>query len=160
MQIRKATEKDIDVIMSIYERARKYMAENNNPNQWINGYPQKEIVMRDINEGISYVYLIDDQIEGVFVLLETPDPTYAVIEGAWLYNEPYVTIHRVASKGTRKGVLSDIVDWCSGKYVNIRIDTHKDNVIMQHLLEKKGFIKCGIIYLANGSPRIAFHKKG
>jgi RimJ/RimL family protein N-acetyltransferase len=42
---------------------------------------------------------------------------------------------------------------------NIRIDTHRDNAIMQHLLEKNGFVKCGIIYVEDGSPRIAYQKR-
>ena len=30
--------------------------------------------------------------------------------------------------------------------------------IMQNLLEKHGFIRCGIIYVANGTPRIAYQR--
>ena len=40
---------------------------------------------------------------------------------------------------------------------NIREDTHADNQIMQKLAEKNGFVKCGIIYVKNGTPRIAYH---
>lgn len=39
------------------------------------------------------------------------------------------------------------------------IDTHKDNKITRHLIEKNGFAKCGIIYVADGSPRIAYEKQ-
>lgn len=35
---------------------------------------------------------------------------------------------------------------------------HKDNKITRHLIEKNGFAKCGIIYVADGSPRIAYEK--
>ena len=31
---------------------------------------------------------------------------------------------------------------------------------MQHLLEKNGFVRCGIIHLANGAPRIAYQFAG
>ncbi len=41
---------------------------------------------------------------------------------------------------------------------NFRIDTHNDNKIMQHVIEKNGFIRCGIIYVKDGSPRIAYEK--
>mgnify|MGYP003296922186 CR=1 FL=1 len=40
--------------------------------------------------------------------------------------------------------------------LNIRIDTHHDNVVMQRLLKKLGFQYCGIIHLENGDPRLAF----
>ena len=33
-----------------------------------------------------------------------------------------------------------------------------DNQIMQHLLEKNGFTRCGIIHVADGTPRIAYQK--
>ena len=38
----------------------------------------------------------------------------------------------------------------------MRIDTHEDNKIMQHLIEKNGFSKRGIIFKDDGSPRVAF----
>ena len=41
---------------------------------------------------------------------------------------------------------------------SIKIDTHKDNISMQKLLEKNDFKYCGIIYLEDGSQRIAFEK--
>ena len=34
MKIRKSTEQDIERMMEIYAYARKFMAENGNPNQW------------------------------------------------------------------------------------------------------------------------------
>ena len=39
---------------------------------------------------------------------------------------------------------------------SIRIDTHADNKTMQHLIEADGFTRCGIIYIADGTPRIAY----
>ena len=45
-----------------------------------------------------------------------------------------------------------------GKQKSLRADTHADNKIMQHLLEKNGFTRCGIIHVADGTPRIAYQK--
>ena len=39
---------------------------------------------------------------------------------------------------------------------SIRSDTHADNKTMQHLIEADGFTRCGIIYIADGTPRIAY----
>lgn len=67
MQIRKTTVKDIDRVLEIFDYARKFMAENNNPNQWINGYPSREDVEKDIRKDSSYVCLDDDNtIIGTF----------------------------------------------------------------------------------------------
>ena len=39
---------------------------------------------------------------------------------------------------------------------NIRVDTHRDNAPMRRVIEENRFTCCGIIYLADGSPRLAF----
>ncbi|MFR1314947.1 MAG: GNAT family N-acetyltransferase, partial [Clostridium perfringens] len=41
---------------------------------------------------------------------------------------------------------------------SIKIDTHRDNISMQRAVVKNDFQKCGIIYLEDGSERIAFEK--
>lgn len=92
----------------------------------------------------------------MFALILGEDVTYKYIEGKWLNNFPYGTIHRIASKQKVKGILRAAVSYGSRYTNNIRIDTHKDNKVMQHLLEKLQFRKCGIIYLLNGDPRIAY----
>ena len=48
MKIRKTEYKDIDKVIEIFDYARNFMRENNNPNQWINGYPSRENVENDI----------------------------------------------------------------------------------------------------------------
>ena len=50
------------------------------------------------------------------------------------------------------------MDFCFSHDANIRIDTHKDNLIMQHNIEKHGFTYCGIIYLASGDKRMAYQR--
>ena len=88
------------------------------------------------------------------------DPTYAKIEdGQWLNDEvPYGTIHRLASAGDRRGVASEVIAWCLEHCESLRADTHADNKIMQHLLEKNGFVRCGIIHVEDGTPRVAYQK--
>jgi hypothetical protein len=45
------------------------------------------------------------------------------------------------------------MDFCFRRDGNIRIDTHRDNTIMQYNIAKLGFTYCGIIYLASaGAP--------
>ena len=40
---------------------------------------------------------------------------------------------------------AEIINWCLEHCESLRADTHADNKIMQHILEKNGFTKCGII---------------
>ena len=56
------------------------------------------------------------------------------------------------------GVFDDIMAYCFTCEANIRIDTHRDNTIMQHNILKHGFNYCGIIYLASGDERLAYQK--
>ena len=58
MNIRKTTVNDIDKILEIFDYARKFMAKNNNPNQWVDGYPRKSDVELDIKNDSSYLFSI------------------------------------------------------------------------------------------------------
>ncbi len=160
MEIRKARPEDLENIMKIYARAREFMARTGNPHQWGDkAYPEEELIREDIRRGISYVAEADGAIEAVFMFLIGDDPTYHVIEnGRWLNDEPYGVVHRIAAAGRVKGSGSECLQWAFGQCGNLRIDTHDDNRVMQHVLEKNGFVKCGRIYLENGDPRIAYQK--
>ncbi len=145
-------------MMVIYESARSQMAAMGNTNQWINGYPARRDIEQDIINGISYL-VVDElsQPVGCFVVMPSPDPNYAMIEGGeWLDDRSYVAIHRVAASRPGLGLMRIILDWVKQQYTVIRIDTYKDNLPMRHIVEKAGFIYCGIIYVSNGTPRLAY----
>lgn len=161
MIIRKADIRELDALMDVYACARKFMQDSGNKNQWINGYPSEEVISNDILSGNSYVILDEktDEIAGVFYFRQGDDPTYATIEnGEWLNDQPYGVVHRIASTGKRRGVSDCCLKWCYDQCANIRVDTHKDNLVMQRALKRNGYIECGIIYVANGTARIAFQK--
>ena len=154
-EIRLAVQADLDEIEKIYADARKFMAQNGNPAQWQNGYPQRDLLEEDIRLGNLYVACNADELCGVFVFAQGEDPTYAYIEdGAWRSTEPYGTIHRIASRSS--GVFAAAVSFCRSKCAHVRVDTHADNKPMQHLAEKHGFCRSGIIYVEDGTPRIAY----
>lgn len=145
-------------ILEIYDIAKKYMHENGNPNQWNGAYPDRATLEKDIACNRLYVYKKAGVIHGVFVLLLDAEPTYEYIEGGqWLNDEAYGTIHRIASSGEVSGFFAKCLQFCKKKTANIRVDTHHDNQVMQHLAVKHGFVRCGIIYLKDGNPRIAYH---
>lgn len=153
--IRRAEFRDLDAVLEIYEYARNFMAANGNPNQWGKTNPPRETLEADIDRGQLYVILRDDRICGAFAFILGEDPTYTYIEGEWISDRPYGTIHRVASNGCG-GVFLEIIRFCLEQIGHLRIDTHHDNLVMQHVIEKAGFIRCGIIYLTDGAPRIAY----
>lgn len=158
--VRVAVIDNLDEIMVIYDYARGWMAENGNPNQWINGYPSREVIAQDISKGVSHVIVSEGKIVGVFSFIIGEDPTYKIIEGEWLNDKPYGTIHRIAAAHGVKGVADVCLDYCHAICrkggMDIRIDTYKDNAPMQGWIATRGFKYCGIIYIANGTPRRAF----
>lgn len=161
IDIRKAVTADIDRLMRIFSIAREFMKSSGNPNQWIDGYPQQELISSEIADGHCFVCVDKENgnIVGTFCLIKGPDPTYNYIEnGAWPDDEPYYVIHRLASDGSVGGITALCIEWCLRMASCLRADTHHDNKVMQHLLEKNGFKRCGIIYVANGTPRIAYQK--
>ena len=143
MQVRKAKHEELDAILGIYETARCFMKETGNPTQWEGGYPPKELILEDIAGGHLYVLAEADTLHGVFAFFPEGDPAYDALSARWMNALPYAAIHRVASAGSKKGVLSACIAFCLSQAKNLKIDTHKDNRVMQAALLKLGFVPCG-----------------
>ena len=163
MTIRQATYSDIEALMQIFEDAKKIMRSSGNLHQWTGGYPPRETVLDDISNGYCHVIIYEESIIGTMALIPGPDPTYSYIEGEWLDENPYYVIHRIATSVPGHNVTRKLFDWAyshiSEKGCNvIRIDTHRDNCIMKHVLTRYGFTPCGVIYLEDGAPRDAYQK--
>lgn len=168
MEIRKSICRDTGALMALFEEARGTIAQLG-IDQWQDGYPSPQVVDEDIALERSYAVIIDGQLCGTFVLIEDGEPTYdKIYEGAWqteAQHQDYVAIHRVAvSVAVRgKGISTSIVSYAEAHAralgrTSLRIDTHKGNVVMRRMLEKHGFRYCGVIYLENGNPRVAYEK--
>ena len=158
MTIRQAEISDLKDILPIYAYARQQMAANGNPGQWGADKPIRKAIEHDIKHGNLFLVESKGQLAGVFAFLLGEEPTYRYIEGKWENQLPYGVIRRIAGNGREKGIFKQCLSFCEGFTNNIRIDTHKDNLIMRHLLEKNGFKECGIIYVEDGTPRIAFQR--
>ena len=135
--------------------------------QWQKGYPSREVWVNDIAEEGAWVAVENGRVLGVFAFQTTPDVSYGEIDGAWLTDAPYASMHRVC-----------VSDDCKGKgvagkmfahgfalarqlgFASMRIDTHPGNLPMQTALKKSGFVPCGNLRLKggceDGDPRIGF----
>ena len=158
--VRAAEYADIPAILSLAEAAKGIMRSNGNMNQWGPGYPNEEVLRMDIDRDGGRMIERDGVPVAYFAYLASPEPTYSRIDGgAWLDDTmSYHVIHRIASTPDSHGVFEEIMEYAFCQDPNIRIDTHKDNTIMQHLILKSGFSYCGIIYLLNGDERLAYQK--
>lgn len=159
LEIRHAQPEDLVEIQSIFGFARQQMRNQGNMSQWPTGYPSDEKLLEDMAHKHLFACTVDNEICGVFALIFGEDPTYRVIEqGQWLNDLPYATLHRVASNGLVQGLGRFILNWSLERAQNLRVDTHADNAAMLHLLRAMKFTECGIIYVADGTPRLAFQK--
>jgi hypothetical protein len=154
--VRKAVTTDLPIIENIYNLAREFMRLTGNPNQWGKTYPEKEIIKEDVARNRLYVIEREGKTVGVFMFEIGLEPTYALIDGAWLDDGVYGVIHRVAGLPEERGIFKELFDFANVKINHLRIDTHCDNKVMQAVLKKHGFVPCGVIYLENGDARIAF----
>ena len=158
--IREARLADMDAIMQVFSAAKRIMRQSGNMHQWGEGYPSEDVVKADMEKKGAFVVEEDNKVVGYFAFLPSPDPTYnRIYDGKWIDDEQaYHVVHRIASYPEVHGVFSSILDFCSSLDRNIRIDTHRDNTIMQHNLLKHGFSYCGIIYLLSGDERLAYQR--
>ena len=183
MYIRKAQTTDCQALMEIFQKARQIMRASGNLHQWNDSYPSQDIILKDIDNGHCILLCEYSETDGTETVIATmsfipgPDPTYAHIEqgpwdsrqsptnGSWIDDSPYYVIHRIAVAEPGHNAAKSLLDWGfayleeTGAGQSIRIDTHRDNVIMHHILSKYGFSLCGIIYLSSGAPRDAYQMR-
>lgn len=151
----------LDELLKIYENARLMMRNSGNPNQRKTTDPSVETIKKRIISHHFYIGKYKNDISSpilfAFALIDGIDPTYInIYDGKRLNNEPYMAIHSLVSSFIIKNSFYYILNYALKFTKNIRIDTHQDNKIMQHILIKNGFKHCGTIILANGEPRLAF----
>ena len=157
--IRPATSFDIPRALAIYHSARQFMRRSGNTVQWVNGYPSEALLRSDVAAGRLFVMEDAGGVYAVFAFIIGDDPTYQVIDGAWLDDgTPYGTLHRLGSDGSHRGVFAETAAWAATQCGHLRADTHAANDTMQRCMERAGFVRCGIIHVADGTPRLAYER--
>lgn len=137
--------------------------------QWQKGYPSREVWLNDIAQESAWVAVEDGRVLGAFAFQTAPDASYGEIDGAWLTNMPYASMHRVCVSDDRRGQGVAGQMFAHGfamarelGLASMRIDTHSGNLPMLAALKKAGFVPCGTIYLKggceDGDPRIGFER--
>ncbi|MBP0982011.1 MAG: GNAT family N-acetyltransferase, partial [Oscillospiraceae bacterium] len=71
--------------------------------QWQKGYPEKENWLGDIKAQTAYLAVENGKIVGAFMLLTKNEPSYDIINGKWLSDAPYASLHRVCVSDSAKG---------------------------------------------------------
>lgn len=161
-----AKEADLEAMCKITAQAKAQLRRLG-LDQWQKGYPSKEVWEQDIIDEMAWLAVEEGQVLGVFAFQTTPDVSYGEIEGNWLTDGVYASMHRVcvADESKGKGVAGKMFAYgfeMARKlgFSAMRIDTHPGNLPMQRALTKAGFKACGTIYLKggceDGDARIGF----
>lgn len=132
--------------------------------QWQNGYPNKGVVEADIAAGNGYVFLTGGETIAYMAIIFGEEIPYNTLEGEWLTNGNYATLHRLAIATAYKGqglagkLLNVAEDFCRHQKVPaIRLDTSGDNGQMLRLATALGYTYCGTVLQSN-APRRAYEK--
>jgi len=155
--VRAATSADLPAMLAIIDAGRHALAADQIP-QWQGTYPATPDLQADLDADRAWVLIVDGQIAGTAALLTTPDPNYAQIyQGSWAphTDDHYASIHRIAiASGFHGQHLADFffsnlmtISYQQG-FHQLRIDTHRLNQRMQHVITKAGFTYRGIVYMA------------
>ena len=155
--IRHTTDYDIETVMRMYDHSRSVMRANGNFTQWV-GYPTRHYVEEDIACGASRIVEKHGIPIGTFAVVPGIEPTYGVIaHGRWIDNvTPYATVHRMAAMPNTHGIADAAFAYSKEHHDHLRVDTHADNHAMRHIMDKEGFVYCGIVFMDDGSPRVAY----
>ena len=154
---RPAAEEDIPDLLAITAQASAYMKERG-VDQWQDGFPNRAVFLRDIQEGSCWLFTHDGAPAGVITLYGRPEPDYPAIDGAWRTADDaaYATIHRTAVKAPYRGrgLADEMMQLCEDLaldrgFVSVRADTHADNRAMRRLLERRGYACCGKVTLTD-----------
>ncbi len=157
LTIRLTEERDIEAVMQMYAYSRSLMRAAGNTVQWT-GYPTEDDIRDDIRRGVSYIVEQEGRPVATFALVPGVEPTYGFIDhGRWIDEQsPYVTVHRVAKTEDVSGIAELVFRIAKERHNHLRVDTHATNAAMRHMMDKEGFVYCGIIYMPDGSPRMAY----
>ncbi|MGP6139702.1 MULTISPECIES: hypothetical protein [unclassified Jeotgalibaca] len=167
MKIRRSTIFDLPCLLKMFDYGRRLQRELGNHYQWRNGEPSQAALEQDIQDGTSYVCVIDEQDHSVlpkgtilatFNLSPEENKLFETLDnGSWINDYPYITIQRMCTNGKVKRASQFCMQWIIEQYANVRIYTHETNKPMIHVIEKHGFAYCGRIYPPDGEPRYAYH---
>jgi GNAT superfamily N-acetyltransferase len=163
MFLRLAIIEELDTIWGIIQDAIEQRKKDGS-DQWQNGYPNKQTLIDDIQNGYGYVLIEDDIIVAYSAIIFGIEPNYIDIKGKWLSDDKYVAVHRVATseKYKGKGIATQLFNLIEELSINnntysIKVDTNFDNAAMLRILEKLSYTYCGEIFFS-GATRMAFEK--
>ena len=166
---RRAGPEDLDALLSIAGQASAFLR-SQGIDQWQNGYPNAEVFGRDIAEGSAWLFTHNGEPAGCVTVRRSHEKQYDALFGEWLTGPDavYGAVHRIAAadRYRGRGLAGEMLQFaeditCGLGIASLRIDTHEQNAGMRALLEKRGYKKCGLLWIdtiETDKLRIAYEK--
>jgi ribosomal protein S18 acetylase RimI-like enzyme len=155
MQTRKAVASDLQAILTIYQNAIEHL-NHQGIAQWDNIYPDQAIIQDDLENGFSYVCIVDEQIASVFAVNQSYDPEYE--SGNWRYPEAsFAVIHRLCVSpsfqhqgiGHQTMLAAEAVIQGMG-FETVRLDAFSQNPAALKMYGRLGYQEAGTVYFRKG----------
>ncbi|MFI3265083.1 MAG: GNAT family N-acetyltransferase [Rikenellaceae bacterium] len=163
-KLRKAKNEDLAEVMVIIHDCQALLHARG-VDQWQDGYPSLEPLENDVQLSNGYILEFDGRIAAYGALVYGVEQAYlSLVNGAWLSDFDYVTLHRLAVSSAFRGegigaqFFAEMEREARGRNVHsLRADTHRDNMVMQRLLARMGFTLCGDVYYG-ASHRLGYER--
>lgn len=171
MQIRKASEADLDCIEKLYEDICGYLETHKNYPGWKKGiYPIRCDAEKGLMENALYVARAGKRIVGTIMLKHEPEEGYK--NGRWLTEDDYEHIYVVYTLAVHPdylkcGIGTELLMFAEREAqkeqcVSIRLDVVKGNIPAERLYQKCGYQFAGTVslgYEAYGLPWYNLYEK-
>lgn len=144
---------EIEEILALTRACGQEMRDNG-IDQWDENYPNREVIMQDLQTQTLFAYRENDEILGIVVLNETQDEEYAQVSWSTSDIARNIVVHRLAVKPNeqRRGIARQLMDyaeaWARDNYYDaIRLDTFSQNPRNQRFYLNRGYTDLGPVYL-------------
>lgn len=164
LTFRMANESDRESILEIYLEGSNSL-KNDGVDQWQGNYVPS---FKDIDEHLGidlYVLEYHKRVVSTVCLVEGIDEDYENIKGKWNTSIPYISIHKVATSNEykkqsfAKKMMYYVENFAKRKKMDLRIDTHKDNIKMKNFIISCSYKYAGEVVLQGELERLAYDKK-
>ena len=151
--ISRGTLTEIDDILTLTRACGQHMRDNG-IDQWDEDYPNREVIVQDIQTQTLFAYRERGKVLGIVVLNETQDEEYGEINWSTTEEERNIVVHRLAVRPDkqRQGIARRLMDFTEewardNQYDAIRLDTFSQNPRNQRFYTNRGYTDLGPVFL-------------
>ena len=144
---------EIDAILTLTRACGRHMRDNG-IDQWDENYPDRAVILHDVETETLFAYRDGDEVLGIVVLNEWQDEEYGDINWSTSDDDKNIVVHRLAvrpdqqGKGLGRKLMDFAEQWArENEYAAIRLDTYSQNPRNQRFYLNRGYTDLGPVYL-------------